>query len=342
MSYENKAENLSIISFLFSNFIIMKITNELLIERLQHLENNQYAENTIENYFTDVKLFLEWLKNKNNLQTISSENLKLIEIENRKTILWKTLTPKTSIYYTVRPTISQQTIQSKLTAIKSFLKYINVFYDEWFDYRKIQTKRIKSDYIECITDDEFQTFKSFIWTYEKYKINALRSQLLVNIGYTSWLRLSEMLNLTIQEIQNKECRITGKWNKTRRVFFTNSTLEILEDYLTERSKPTPWTGKDIIKSSCVFVSHNSWYDFWKPLKKNTVCERIKKYSDELNLGKRITVHSLRHSYATRLLESGLNIREIQELLGHCDIQTTQNYCHVLKSGLKSKVMQVFT
>lgn len=65
----------------------MKITNELLLERLQHLENNQYAENTITNYFTDVKLFLEFLKNKNKIQTIQTEDLRLIEIENRKTVL---------------------------------------------------------------------------------------------------------------------------------------------------------------------------------------------------------------------------------------------------------------
>ena len=65
----------------------MKITNELLLERLQHLENNQYAENTITNYFTDVKLFLEFLKNKNKIQTIQIEDLRLIEIENRKTVL---------------------------------------------------------------------------------------------------------------------------------------------------------------------------------------------------------------------------------------------------------------
>lgn len=319
----------------------MKITNELLIERLQYLENNQYAENTVTNYFTDVKLFLEWLKNKKKVTTISSRDLRLIDIENRKTILWKTLTPKTSIYYMVRPTISQQTIQSKLTAIKSFLRYINIMYDEWFDYRKIQTKRIKSDYIECLTEDEFQTFKSFIWDYEKYRINALRSQLLVNIGYTSWLRLSEMLSLTIQEIQSKECRITGKWNKTRRVFFTPSTLELLDEYLMEREKPIPRTGITEKHSDYVFISHNAWYDFWTPIKKNTVCEKIKKYSDSIGINKRITVHSLRHSYATRLMESGFNIREIQELLGHCDIQTTQNYCHVLMSGLKNKVMQVF-
>ena len=94
-------------------------------------------------------------------------------------------------------------------------------------------------------------------------------------------------------------------------------------------------------SDFVFISHNSGYDYWNPISKQTVCERIKKYSDGLNLGKRITVHSLRHSYATRLLESWMNIKEIQELLGHTDIQTTQTYLHVLKSNLKSKVDLVF-
>lgn len=65
----------------------MKITNELLLEWLQHLENNQYAENTIENYFTDVKLFIERFKNKNRIQTVTTEDLRLVEIENRKTVL---------------------------------------------------------------------------------------------------------------------------------------------------------------------------------------------------------------------------------------------------------------
>ena len=68
---------------------------------------------------------------------------------------------------------------------------------------------------------------------------------------------------------------------------------------------------------------------------------MKKYSDNLHLGKRITIHTLRHSYATRLLENGFNIREIQELLGHSDIKTTENYCHVLRSSLKDKLNQTF-
>lgn len=320
----------------------MKITNKLLLERLQHLENSQYSVNTIENYFTDVKIFLERLRNKKKVDTVCVENLSLIEIENRKTTLSKTLTPKNSIYYTVRPTISQSTIQSKLTAIKSLLKYLNYYYDEWLDFRKIEIKKCKSDYIECLTDEERYTFYNYIWTYEKYKINSLRMQLLCNIAYTSWLRLSEILSLKIEDVKKSETRITWKWNKTRWVFFTNSSQELLENYLEERSKPTPRTWKTVIQSDFIFTSLNIWKYSWEPMKKNTVCERIKKYSDSLDLWKRITIHSLRHSYATKLLESGFNIREIQELLWHCDIQTTEWYCHVLKSSLKNKVSLVFT
>ncbi len=320
----------------------MKITNALLLERLQHLENNQYAENTITNYFTDVKLFLEFMKNELSIDTVSIEQITMMAIEKRRTILSNTLTPKTSIYYKVKPTISLQTIQSKLTAIKSLLKYLNNYHDTWLSYRRIELKKIKSDYIECLTENEYQIFFNFIWMYEKYRINALRMQLLCNIWYTSWLRLSEILWLTVNEIKNGECRITWKWNKTRWVFFTKSSEELLDEYMGEREKPIPRTWKTEWYSDYVFISHNSWYDYGKPIKKNTVCEKIKKYSDSLDLWKRITIHSLRHSYATRLLENGLNIREIQELLGHCDIQTTEWYCHVLKSSLKSKVWNVFT
>lgn len=320
----------------------MEITNELLLERLQYLENKQFAENTITNYFTDVKLFIEFMKHENAVKTIGVEDLTMIEIERRKTVLWKTLTPKTSIYYTVRPTLSLQTIQWKLTAIKSLLKYLNNYYNEWIDYRRIELKKVKSDYVDCITEAERNLFFNFIGQHEKYRINALRMQLLCNIGYTSWLRLSEALNLTINEVKSGETRITGKGNKTRWVFFTNSTEKLLESYLEERAKPIPWTWKIEKGSDFVFISHNSGYDYWNPIKKNTACEIIKKYSDLLNIWKRITMHSLRHSYATKLLESWMNIREIQELLGHKDIQTTENYCHVLKSNLKNKVRAVFT
>ena len=319
----------------------MLITNERLFEWKERMLNKEFSINTIQNYETDVKLFLNYLRLEKQGGIVDINEITLEKIEKRKTYLRELPTPKNSIYYTIKPTLSQSTIQSKLTAVKSLIKYINLFYNEWLDYKKIETKRIKSDYIEYITDNEFLMLKNYIGDYEKYKINALRSQLLCNIGYTSWLRLSEMLNLTIGDIRKKEIRIIWKWDKARRVFFTPSTLEILDRYLIERDKPIPRTWKVEKKSDFTFISHNSWYDYWKPIAKNTVCEIMKKYSDNINLNKRITVHTLRHSYATRLLESWMNIREIQELLWHSDIKTTEWYCHVLRWSLKEKVSEIF-
>lgn len=319
----------------------MQLTKQLINERISFLYNRNYSEKTIQNYSSDMKLFTDYLKLEKWVYTIDENEITMRSIESRKTYLSKIPTPKTSIYYTKWTTLSQQTIQWKIISIKSFLKFLNLIYEKWLDYRKIETKKIKSDYIECITETEWKLFFNFIWNYEKYKINALRMQLLCNIGYTSGLRLSEALWLTVDQIINRETRITGKWNKTRWVFFTWSTEKLLDEYLEEREKPIPRTWKIEKPSDFVFISHNSGYDYWKPIKKNTVCEIMKKYSDSLAIGKRITMHSLRHSYATKLLESGLNIREIQELLWHCDIQTTEGYCHVLKSNLAKKVNQIF-
>ena len=319
----------------------MYITKEIIDERTQFLYNRDFSQNTIQNYNSDLKLFLNYLKLENKVYTIDHTQITMRSIENWRTYLRWVKTPKTSIYYKIKPTISLSTIQSKITALKSFMKFLNLIYDIWLDYRKIESKKIKSDYIQVISDDEFQTLFNFIWDYEKYKINSLRMQLLINIWYKSWLRLSEMLGLTVSEIKKKEIKIIGKGNKPRWVFFTNSTQEILEDYLIERWKPIPRTWRIENYSDFTFISHNSWYDYWNIISKQTACELMKKYSDLLNIWKRITIHTLRHSYATRLLENWFNIREIQELLGHKDIQTTENYCHVLRWNLSKKLSLIF-
>lgn len=319
----------------------MEITNKLLLDRYEYMEN-KYSINTVWSYFTDVKLFLAFLWWETLGSTVSINEINMINIEKWKTVLRNTLTPRNSIYYQIKPTLSEQTIQGKLTAIKCLLKYLNNYHDIGIDYRRIELKKVKSDYVESITEDEFKMLMDYIGNYEKYKINALRSQLLCNICYTSGLRLSEALRLKINDIEEKEIRIKWKWWKMRRVFFTNTSGELLNQYMEERRKPIPWTWKKEKGSDFVFISHNSGYDYWKPVSKTTICEKIKKYSDSLAIWKRITIHSLRHGYATRLLESWMNVREIQELLGHCDIQTTEWYCHVLKSSLRDKVYTVFT
>jgi site-specific recombinase XerD len=140
----------------------MKITNELLFNRKERMLNKDFSINTIMNYETDVKTFINYLRIEKLGYTVDTKEITLIEIEKWKTYLRNLPTPKNSIYYSVKPTISQSTIQSKLTAVKSLLKYINLFYDEGLDYKKIETKRIKSDYIEYLTQTEFELLEKFI------------------------------------------------------------------------------------------------------------------------------------------------------------------------------------
>ena len=317
----------------------MEITNNLLLEWRQWLWNRQYSQNTIDNYFSDVKLFAKWLLL--NDYMADSNSISLRSLEQWRTYLSEIKTPRTSIYYSVRATLSPSTIQTKITAIKSLLRYLNLMYNDGLDYKKIEQKRIKAPKVTVLSENEFKTLFESINIYEKYKINALRSQLLVNLGYTSWMRLSEMLNLRIEDIYDRKKMITGKWNKDRWVFFADSVLRLLDEYVIERKKPIPRTGITEKWSDFVFISHNSGYDFWNPIRKETVCWIMKKYSDKLDLGKRITCHTLRHSYATRLLENWFNIREIQELLWHSDVKTTEGYCHVLLPNLEKKVKTLF-
>ena len=107
----------------------MYIDNTIINEWIQFLYNRDYSQNTIDNYKSDLKLFFNFIRLEKSDYTIEENDITLKNIENRKTYLRNVKTPKTSIYYTIKPTISQSTIQSKITALKSFTKFINLIYN---------------------------------------------------------------------------------------------------------------------------------------------------------------------------------------------------------------------
>lgn len=102
-------------------------------------------------------------------------------IEDWMSQLNKTKTPHTSMYYSIKPFISPSTIQSKITAVKSFLRYMNSIFNIGIDYQKIEQKRVKSPIMDVLTEEEFEQLYNIIPQIEKYRINALRSQLLVRL-----------------------------------------------------------------------------------------------------------------------------------------------------------------
>tara|TARA_Y100000310_G_scaffold334097_1_gene413034 strand:+ start:10222 stop:11076 length:855 start_codon:yes stop_codon:yes gene_type:complete len=149
-----------------------------------------------------------------------------------------------------------------------------------------------------------------------------RNRLIVQFLYSSGARVSECVKLKVVDLNLKE-RVAsirgGKGNKDRTIIISRRWVKYLKKYL-ERKK---------IKSEFVFSKKNG-----NNLSSDTVQRIIREAAKKAGIQKKVTPHTLRHSYATHLLEGGENIRKIQELLGHSNLNTTQIYTHVSLQELK--------
>ncbi|MFH1240672.1 MAG: site-specific tyrosine recombinase/integron integrase [Candidatus Diapherotrites archaeon] len=151
---------------------------------------------------------------------------------------------------------------------------------------------------------------------------AKRDRLIVEFLYSSGCRVSECVKLKVNDLEVKE-RIAqvrgGKGNKDRIIILSTEWLKHLKQYLKNKKH----------ESDFVFSKKNG-----KPLSVDTIQRIIKTTSEKAGIQKHVTPHTLRHSYATHLLESGESIRKIQELLGHTNLSTTQIYTSVSTEQLK--------
>lgn len=157
---------------------------------------------------------------------------------------------------------------------------------------------------------------------------GLRDRAMLELLYASGLRISELCNVRLENLDLDEgtIRVTGKGNKTRLVPVGSAARSALSRYLEiERPKlVSRRTGAEI------FLSVRG-----KKLTPQRVWQLIKQYAARAGLAANVYPHLLRHSFATHLLAGGADLRIIQEMLGHADISTTQIYTHVDASGLKA-------
>ena len=152
-----------------------------------------------------------------------------------------------------------------------------------------------------------------------------RNRLMLQFMYGSGARVSEVVKLKIEDINIKERTAmirSGKGAKDRMIILSKDWIKDLKKYFKKKK----------IKSDFVFSKKNG-----KPLSTDTIQRIVRESAEKAGIHKHVTPHSLRHSYATHLLEAGTNIRYIQSLLGHSSLNTTQIYTNVANEQLKKIV-----
>ncbi|RAP45277.1 MAG: recombinase XerC [Methanosphaera sp. rholeuAM6] len=152
-------------------------------------------------------------------------------------------------------------------------------------------------------------------------ISRLRNKLILTLLYSTGLRVSELIKLQVKYIDFDErtIRIRGKGEKDRIVIFDEATHELIQEYLEKRG----------VENKYLFVNQRN-----KKLTSRYVQYMIKEYAADANIERKVTPHILRHSFATHLLKNGVDIRAIQQLLGHSNLSTTQIYTSVDMHTLK--------
>ncbi len=153
---------------------------------------------------------------------------------------------------------------------------------------------------------------------------AARDKALFELMYSSGLRRSEVTGLKIRDVDffNGLVKVLGKGRKERLVPVTATALQALKDYLACRPHPQP--------QDALFLNKNG-----KPLTGDGLAYIFKNTAIASHLARRVTPHSLRHTFATHLLNHGCDLRSLQEMLGHKSLSTTQVYTHVSLDQLKS-------
>ena len=276
-----------------------------------YLETEKHlSANTISSYLNDLKDYGNFLKKYEKIEFISE----VTETHLNKYIL-----------SLKRKDMAKKSIQRKITAIKSFHKFV---LDEGLSIdnpsKLISNVKLDKKIPEVLTVDEVAKMIDSIDTSDPI---GIRNKAILEVLYGSGLRVSELTGLKLINIHMnaKYISVIGKGDKERIVPMGDEEIVALRNYI-ENARPILSKNKN---SNILFLNYQS-----NELSRQSVFKLIKETALKNNIQKSISPHTLRHSCATHLLQNGVDLRIVQEFLGHEDISTTEIYTHIDKSLLK--------
>ena len=280
--------------------------------------------NTIKGYRKDIMQFIEYLMEYEEIKTFD-------EIETmtfRSFIAYLNSADKSRNNEELKK-ISKRSINRKISALRTFFKYLQ-------EKKVIRTNKVayinmpkfEKELPNVLSKEDISKLRESIDT---SKITGIRDRLIIELLYSSGIRSGELIDLSenMISIDEREIRVIGKGNKERITFFSENTKKWLEKYIEKKRRTYKNYNKDI-----VFTNSRGG-----KLTTRSLRRLISDYAKKAELQKEVTPHIFRHTFATELLNNGVDIRYLQELLGHSSISTTQVYTHVSKSFIKEVYMK---
>lgn len=274
------------------------------------------SENTREAYLRDVSRFLDFLGERRlpptevTLETLHDYTLLLTEMG-----------------------IASRSISRMHSALRSFFRFLQT--DGFLENdptELLESPKTGRRLPEVLTISEVDALLQAVDMSQPF---GRRDRAIIEMLYSCGLRVSELCNLSMTDLYLEEdfLRVTGKGDKQRLVPISPRAKQELELWFEERQEITPRPGEE----DYVFLSHLRR----KHLSRITVFHNLQNYAHIAGITKAISPHTLRHTFATHLLEGGANLRAIQAMLGHETIATTEIYTHIDRSYLRQQILDFF-
>ena len=283
---------------------IVAFLNSLIIEK-------GLSKNTIQSYESDIYQLYQW--------NISKNKKRITEIKKIDTSQY--------ISYLFSQNLKSTSVNRKISSLKTFFNFLlkkklinaNPFADQIMPKKPISLpKSISEDDVVKLLDAP-----------KPDSLIGLRDKAMLELLYASGVRISELVNIKFSDLdlERNIIKVFGKGSKERLVPFGEDAAQCISAYIDERKK-----NKDIVSIKYIFLNNRgskiSRHAFW---------HRLKEYCLEIGLKRDISPHTLRHAFATHLLNRGADLRSVQVLLGHSDLSTTQIYTHIAKQRLSELV-----
>ena len=292
--------------------------SELVMDFIEHLEVERgRSSKTAENYRRYLERFLEFSGTELKVESISSELI-------RKYRLW--LNRYVGDSGSELATITQA---YHLIALRGFLNYLSKRDISSLAPNKIELPKVHRKQVTFLHFEEVERMLEAVP--DDNSPVALRDHAILELLFSSGLRVSELVNLNRDHINTKrrEFMVRGKGQKDRPIFISPSAADQIEAYLAIRN--------DTLAPLFLNYSRNNTSDTtgdFRRLTSRSIQRIISKYAKLAGITKHVSPHTMRHSFATDLLMNGADLRSVQSLLGHSNISTTQVYTHVTDQHLK--------